>query len=78
MKNILLLGALLLSFVTKAQYFVYGFNIVPEDEVNTTYKMNLSSLAKQLRRHLKRELSTDGLLCVELMALNPNLIFIGM
>lgn len=43
MKNILLLGALLLSFVTKAQYFVYGFNIVPEDEVEH-YIQNESEL----------------------------------
>ena len=33
MKKILLCGALLLSFVSNAQYFVYGFNVVPEDEV---------------------------------------------
>ncbi|MEC8599196.1 MAG: hypothetical protein VXY15_02485 [Bacteroidota bacterium] len=33
MKKILLCGALLLSFLSNAQYFVYGFNVVPEDEV---------------------------------------------
>ena len=43
MKNILFLGAFLLSFVTNAQYFVYGFNIVPGDEVEH-YIQNESEL----------------------------------
>ena len=43
MKKILVIGAFLFSFVSNAQYFVYGFNIVPDDEVEH-YIQNESEL----------------------------------